>query len=361
MNVILLCHWSRNGYQVLRSLKASKAKVWLIADDAAKSLESSHGINVIHHYPTLAKAEPDEVCAVINRIHRRFHIDYVIASDLEGLILLNGMKNLRPKTYPMADQETLIRLHDKWEFQELCRDLQIPVPAQCQVWPRSFKISKLLSEVAFPLVVKHPRSFGQRGIAYIHNRRDLEDTLNPSYPYPYAVVQEFIPGQDWGCSVFAENGRIINWATFKCPNYHIAKFEQNGALIRAVERIVDETRFSGVANFDARLDGRDARMKLFECNPRFFMRLSACRLAGLDFLQAGLGLPQPFSLLNGSFYHPRDIFTRAGQRALLTGQWSKKILWQEIKETLCDPMPIIRRKLRKDKMAHQIVELERYG
>jgi hypothetical protein len=111
-------------------------------------------------------------------------------------------------------------------------------------------------------------------------------------------------------------------------------------------KILAATGFTGVANFDARLDSRTGRMKLFECNPRFFLRMSATRLCGLDFVKAATH-PQetPASLTTGRYYHWRELRSISGIRALLNGTWKPRLLLQDLSEMLRDPLPILARRI----------------
>jgi hypothetical protein len=66
-------------------------------------------------------------------------------------------------------------------------------------------------------------------------------------------------------------------------------------------------------------------MVLFECNPRFFMRVTACRLLGLDFVRAGLGMPTATTLTTGDYFGAHS-----------------RALWRE---ALTDPIPLLLRRL----------------
>jgi predicted ATP-grasp superfamily ATP-dependent carboligase len=280
-----------------------------------------------------------------------------MASDLDGLLLIARMQHtLEPAVFPMSSRATLLRLHDKWEFYHTCRSLGIDVPQSILVQPSASDADAITSAIGFPLVVKPPALYGQRDILFLANRQQLvEQFLQAGYPHPAAIVQEYIPGRDWGASVFARDGGIINWATFICPDFLSAEFAENNELLDMVARIVSATRFTGVANFDARLDGRTGRMTLFECNPRFFLRMSASRLCGLDFVAAALR-PQdtPRSLTEGRYLHWRQLYRIRGVRALLTGAWDPRLLMQDLRELLRDPLPIVARRISREESRRDV-------
>jgi hypothetical protein len=64
--------------------------------------------------------------------------------------------------------------------------------------------------------------------------------------------QQYIRGIDWGVGVYAEHGKIRNWVTFECPDYHATHFAPNPELLDMVARLIAATGYTGVANFDAR-------------------------------------------------------------------------------------------------------------
>jgi hypothetical protein len=117
------------------------------------------------------------------------------------------------------------------------------------------------------------------------------------------------------------------------------------------ERIIAATNFSGVANFDARLDARSGTMKMFECNPRFFNRMLAARFCGLDFVRAGLPRFEGGSRtsLDQKQYYPwQELFSLRGARRLLSGEWKPSLLARDVYELLIDPLPPIVRKLTRE-------------
>lgn len=321
------------------------ARTFLIHDTSAASLRYSTSCSVLHQTTDLARADPAEVAEIINELHRRIPIDIVIGSDLDSLLLLARMGNLIvPPLYAMAPSETLLRLHDKWQFFQMCRALDIDVPRSVRIQPQTCDPGSIAREIGFPLVIKPTALYGQRGVVFVDDQRALAAEFR-SYPFPWSIVQEFIPGQDWGISIFANYGRITNWTSFLCPDFVSAAFVPNGDLLELVRRIVAETHFNGVANFDARMDERDHRLKMFECNPRFFSRMSATRLCGLDFVKAGICGEERQALTSGYYFHWRELGRLAGWRALCNGNWKIRSLARDLGEMLVDPLPIVARKM----------------
>ena len=170
------------------------------------------------------------------------------------------------------------------------------------------------------------------------------------------IVQEYIEGTDWAISVFAQNGVIKHWVSWVCPSqldvgYGIGRFlatefRPRDDLFEMTQKIVTATGFSGVANFDARYDDQACRMKMLECNPRFFNRMSAARLSGLDFVRPGLPVAssQPVTLGNVGYYPWQELFSTRGLQRLVRGQWRIAPLLHDIFDMGTDPLPPIVRK-----------------
>ncbi len=365
LNVVLLTHWGRSGYNILRALNAMGGKTFLIHDERSASLRLSRCCKVVHSIPEIAEADPATVVGIINDLHSSVGIDSVIASDVESLTLLARIKSdLQAPVFPIAELSTLLALNNKWEFYKLCVANNVPVPKTLFVEDKSAIDPEIIAaELGFPLVVKPVAGYGQRGILVLTGKADLEARLlrNHSYTYGGMVIQEFVEGCDWALSVFARNGAVENWTAWACPGqleagygvgrFLVTEFCDRRDLMEMGEKIISATGFSGVANFDARFDIRSNTMKMFECNPRFFNRMLAARFCGLDFVRAGLpsgGGGQRISLDQKHYYPWQELFSVRGVRRLLNGEWKPSLLARDVYELLSDPLPPIMRKFTRE-------------
>ena len=360
--VVLLSHWGRSGYNVLRALNAMGAKTFLIHDQRSVSLRLSRCCKVVHSAAEITQADPATVARIINDLHKSVGLDSVIASDVESLTLLARIKpDLQAPVFPIAEIDTLLTLNNKWEFYKLCAAHGVAVPKTLFFNDKATIDPHVVSaELGFPVVVKPVAGYGQRGILVLTDENDLQARLlrDPSYAYGGVVIQEFIEGCDWALSVFARQGRIEHWTAWACPGqlesgYGVGRFLtttfcDRRDLMEMGEKIIAATNFSGVANFDARLDARSNTMKMFECNPRFFNRMLAARFCGLDFVRAGLsryeGGPR-ISLDQKQYYPWQELFSARGVRRLMNGEWKASLLARDVFELLLDPLPPIVRKL----------------
>ena len=359
LNVVLISHFGRTGYNILRSLKAVNARVYLVHDRRAASLSYSRRCKVVHATKDLGSADPDRVLGIINDLHLKVGLDSVIASDVESLALLSKIRErLLAPVFPMADAGTLATLNDKWTFYKLCDAAGVAVPKSLFVGCQAeFDSGAVEHDLGYPVIVKPVSSYGQRGISIFRNRRQAEewskDCVDRKQPM---IVQEYIEGTDWAISVFAQDGVIKHWVSWVCPSqldhgygvgrFLATEFRPRDDLFAMTQKIVAATGFSGVANFDARYDDQACRMKMLECNPRFFNRMSAARLSGLDFVRPGLPVPsdQPATLGNVGYYPWQELFSMRGLQRLVRGQWRMRPLFHDILDMGTDPLPPIFRK-----------------
>jgi hypothetical protein len=345
--VVLISTWSRNGLLTIWSLRVlGVCDILLITDQFSHSLTYARNTTSLLKVKSISTANPSEVESVINEEHGLVPIDIVIGSDYDSLVLVGKMRErLKPNIFPMASLETVEMLNDKWHFYELCQKLGLGAPRSLRARLPSFDMMGIGEVMGFPLVIKPTRSYGQRGILFIKNDEELTRSFVPStYGHDEVIVQQYIEGADWGMSVMAQDGQITHYVTFSCPDFHTAEFRGNDKLFKSVKSIVRATNFTGVANFDARQD-KNENMWLFECNPRFFIRMRASQLKGLDFVLAGVCPELARRYITRGHYYPwRHVLTSEGRKALRSGMWPHKDLVQELRDLALDIIPILLRR-----------------
>jgi predicted ATP-grasp superfamily ATP-dependent carboligase len=365
LNVVLICHFGRTGYNILRSLKAVNARVYLVHDRRAASLGYSRRCKVVHATQDLGSADPDRVLGIINDLHLQIGLDSVIASDVESLAFLSKIRErLLAPVFPMADAGTLATLNDKWTFYKLCETAGVAVPKSLSVSCQAgLDIGAIERDLGYPVIVKPVNSYGQRGISILRNRTHAEEWKKGQADHDQPVIiQEYIEGMDWAISVFAQDGVIKHWVSWVCPSqldlgYGIGRFlatefRPHDDLFAMTREVIAATGFSGVANFDARYDDQACKMKMLECNPRFFNRMSAARLSGLDFVRPGLPVAddQPVTLGNVGYYPWQELFSTRGLQRLVRGEWRMAPLLHDIFDMGTDPLPpIVRKWVREDR------------
>jgi biotin carboxylase len=361
LNVVLICHLGRAGYNVLRSLTNIGATVFVIRDNRSESMRYSVRSQVVQVVPHIGEADPEAIADIINHLHCKHGIDSVIGADVESLMLIGRMEaRLLCPVFPTSNGKTIERLHDKWSFYQLCRDQDVPVPKTLSFATRSaIEVDLVEAELGWPVIVKPTALYGQRGLSILRNREEFLDWFGGVQADDDGViVQEYLEGDDWALGIFARNGTVEHWTAWVCPgqldaNYGTGRFlatefSDRLDLAEMGERIVSATGFSGIANFDARFDRRSNTMRMLECNPRCFNRMLAARANGLDFVIPGLpgyAGTQPQSLGSASFYSWHELFTMRGLRRLGSGEWPLAPFARDLRDMMKDPFVPIMRKL----------------
>jgi predicted ATP-grasp superfamily ATP-dependent carboligase len=364
MNVVVICHLGRSGYNVQRALAAIGVKCYLITDRRSASVRWSRGSKVLHHTAgDLSVADDDIVVRLINRTHERVGIVSVIPTDVTTSLMVARIRTrLAPSPFPTSPIETLNQLDNKWEFFKICSRIGVDTPKTLFFKNNAaVDLDAIAMNLTYPIIVKPVTGFGQRGIVVLQNAAATASFRNQAAHGHGMVVQEYITGQDWSISVLAVDGVVNNRTAWECPSqldhasygvsrFLVTKFAGHEKLISMVEAVVAATSYSGIANFDARL-GDDGRMVLFECNPRIFNRLLAARICGLNFVAAGLpgfAMLQRPALFEGAYYPWREALTMRGWRLLMSGEWKWRYLARDVWEMLRDPIPPLVRKITRE-------------
>jgi biotin carboxylase len=352
MRAVVICHNAELALVVLRALRANRVRALLICGKSAHAtLRASRLAGAILFAGDLA-AQPDIVAQVINEHHQEEPIDIAMAADVEGLQLLHTIRGrLRMPVYPMPDRATLGLLNDKWSFHQFAQRLGLDVPPTLFFARREdIDPGRIARDVGFPAVVKPISQWASIGFRLLVDEDALAALMGDlTYRFDGVVVQRFVSGRDIGAGLFARAGKVLALSTFFCGPRDATEFASIPELAAMIDKIAIATQYDGVANFDARIDER-GRVWLIECNPRFFMRVTASRVCGLDFLR--LGLPgvalSPIPRARGRYYSIGDIVSVSGLGRLLSGRWPAHVLVSSLIETCADPGPSIVRRLSRD-------------
>jgi hypothetical protein len=293
--------------------------------------------------------DPQLIVAAINAADAREPVDVVIASTTAAARLLAGIRDrIRPAVFPIPDHATLLTLDNKHSFAQLCSECGVRTPRSLfYASPADVCVATIRDEIGYPCVVKPVGASGGDGVSLIARESSLAGILagGSGILDGGLLVQRFVPGSDVGLSVFAVEGQIRHWTTFYCDGYWSTRFVEIPELLAAGRRLVEHTRYTGVANFDARHSPATGDVTFLECNPRFFRRVDAARQCGLDFVAAGLANldlvePEPRILTQGYHLAARDLFRPIGLRMVLSGAYPLRAVRHDAVELFKDPAPI---------------------
>jgi hypothetical protein len=344
MRAVVLCHTAELSLVVLRALRANGVEPFVACEARIERvLTSSRACAGLLLAGDLGRKQRDLIDAV-NGLHRKAGVDIVMACNVQGLRILHEISpELPAPIYPMPPLDALDVLDDKIKFYDLALRLGVAVPRSMAFESaETIDVGQVSRELGYPAAVKPTISWGSIGFRRIGSEAELVHLVaDRSYAFRHLVVQEYVEGDDVGAGLFVRHGRVQAMATFRCGPRDAAEFISNPPLATSAERVVTATGCEVVINFDARLTPA-GELRLLECNPRFFMRLRAARLCGLDLL--GMGLPA-FGGSPGKargHYRPLgDVASALGLRQLLTGKWSTDVLVRTAAEAAADPLAIL--------------------
>jgi len=230
-----------------------------------------------------------------------------IPADDAGCDLLARTAHPLFDVVPLASPALLATLRDKWTFHQLCRQLGLPTPETRLLGEKSdIDITALLADLGGKVVIKPTNQHGGQGVVVLDGadgfRREVRD--NPAYDFAPLIGQTWVPGRNLCISLLARDGEILHCAMQRRGERR-TEFLQHDRLFAAVTVLVRHTGFSGLANFDARLEP-DGQVFLLECNPRPWASLGQSSWAGLNFVRAAVemargGTSSQPALLNKGF------------------------------------------------------------
>jgi len=174
----------------------------------------------------------------------------------------------------LPEKDNLDILNDKERLHNLAQSLEIPVPREYQDGSE---------EISYPCVVKP--LFGEKYGLKASERYRIVNTdiqmqaaslnFRKKCRGDAVVVQQYIDGAGFGCSVFAKDGKVIASISHRrireypvsggpstcCRVVHIEE------LNRYSEMLVKELNYTGICMFEYK-QGADGRYYLLEANPR---------------------------------------------------------------------------------------------
>lgn len=68
----------------------------------------------------------------------------------------------------------------------------------------------------------------------------------------------------------------------------VLEFTQHPEMHAIATRLVQAFHYEGLAHFDMRIDARDGKLYVIECNPRAWYTISASMWQGLNFIEMGI-------------------------------------------------------------------------
>ena len=232
----------------------------------------------------------------------------------------------------IASPAQLSLLNDKAAVAELARRLSVPVPENF-AREEGEDLDAFFARVPLACAVK-PHCGERFGLTasqryrICRTKEDLTAAFSQfqAIAHEAPIVQEYLPGEAFGCSVLAKDGAVYR----SICHHRLREYPVSGGpssccesvkrddLRSYAEKIVRETKFTGLAMFEFKC-GADGAPRLLEINPRIWGTFPLTRAANSDFayswfcLAANLPLPdeQP-ALPVRMVYYPADFAAALG-------------------------------------------------
>ena len=237
-----------------------------------------------------------------------------------------------------ATPSQLALFNDKAAVSALAKTLGVPVPESFERQPEE-PDEAFFSRVPLPCAVK-PHCGESFGLTASQRYRicRTKDELRAAFHHFKAltnedpIVQEYLPGAAYGCSVLAKDGavyrslchrRVREYPVSGGPSSCCESVSRSD-LLAFSEALVRKTGFTGPAMFEFKC-AADGSPRLLEVNPRVWGTFPLTRAAKTDFayswfcLAAGLSLPEEVPAQHVKMaYYPADF--AAGLGYLKAGQ-----------------------------------------
>jgi biotin carboxylase len=341
----MVCNLFTMPYRVMRCAHAAGARIWVLGGEDAVGLKHSRYCQAF--FPARFPADGEARSATadeINHYAAELGIELVMAGDAPSTRTLVAIRPwVHPRCFPMPDLERFDRLNNKWEFAGICRSLGIECPPTQLLADREAVLQAIAAgRQKLPAVAKPLSLEGGHGVVTLAEA-DLTRTAQ-AIDYAPVLLQDFIPGEDIGASVYCESGRIIGFIAHKLMRKTYSTFHSD-EIRDAVARIMAYAGSDGVYNFDMRRTV-DGRIYFLECNPRFFYKIDLSMVAGMNFIQRGI---RPHSVMPGSVPDGRRVRMPLATVVDLCKPWTLSVRDLAMMRYLyADPVPMVREWLRID-------------
>lgn len=283
-NVLLLTLNSNIINYIISLLKNPKYNVYVLSNDKNSSLKYSIISKGFFHISSNAK-DSDIVEEILSK-HEEYNFDRVIATDFNSTLFLSrNSHQMEGLIFPTTTEETILKLHNKWEFYKLCNLLNIPTPIT-----RNELVKDLPNFVeGFPAILKPIEQGGQergikRKVKRVRTKKELIRYISITKE-TNLLIQDFIQGCDRDISVLALNGEILLSTIQEKVSKNKFQIIKDDRLEEMARKIVKATKFSGLAHFDLRIDNEGVPY-MIECNPRTWFSMSLSKKAGVNYLAA---------------------------------------------------------------------------
>jgi predicted ATP-grasp superfamily ATP-dependent carboligase len=247
----------------------------------------------IHCHPV---SNSDELVAAASAIARDHDID-VIVPVRENMVVRVGRAADRLRNIAavaaIPDPDLCERVDHKWTFHQMAESMGLPVPPTIGPEADLDEVAAIAASWRHGMLLKPSIAVGGLGIELFSDVRTLTEALarRRAAGESDLVVQEFVPGDDLGCSFLAIDGALIDITVQHgflrtAGNYACSmgiEFVDDPTTVEIARQFARQTQWNGVANLDLRRDGDGDHTYLLEVNPRYWQTLMGSFAVGVNF------------------------------------------------------------------------------
>src|SRR5262245_7482146 len=251
--------------RVIRCAAKAGLRVFILGDRSALPLKWSNSCE--QFIPTSkpiadVNITDDALSALadeINTIVKARNIRMVLPTDGRTTRIIIRIKEvLGVPSFPTPSLQSFDTLNDKWQFFNLCQRMGVSVPStKLFHTPDDLIAAFRLGGLPLPGIAKPTNMYGEIGVKKVSGD-DAEQTLT-SILYQPVLFQEFIDGQDVSIALLCQDGVCSHFIQYKQVRKQFFYF-YNAELLQLVTRVVEQTHFTGVINFDARIDRNSGKL-----------------------------------------------------------------------------------------------------
>lgn len=292
-NILIVRANYKKAYPIICSLKRANFKIICGIDDNTKLFNTEGFSKYIDNYVYIDRpriSEANYIKSIIRAVKSQ-GIDLIMPVGFIDFKLISKYKEEIEKycIVPTENYNKLSMIADKWQLQDICKNLNVKYPKSFLVDEdtKKSRIRDFVERTGLPIVVK---GVGDASVPTYYS--DLDSLLKRFEENKKRfLLQEFITGIGVGYFVFSDKGKIL--AEFM----HRRVFEASplgGASIKARSnydrelldqgrRFVKGISWTGVMMFECKKDTETGQLYLIEVNPKFWGSLELSYKAGVDF------------------------------------------------------------------------------
>jgi predicted ATP-grasp superfamily ATP-dependent carboligase len=189
---------------------------------------------------------------------------------------------------PCPGPELYARLSDKRYLTKRAGECGVPTPRS--YLPASYEeAAALCDRLAYPVLLKPPRSTTGAGIRQVHDADQFVRALKEAAVVP--LIQECVPGEDLDLSVLCVDGEVLAHCAYEMVrNYPMpygppiaSRTIPDEGMLEPARRLLHTVGYHGPANLDFRRDARDGVPRLLDFNARLAGTNEIAMRSGVDF------------------------------------------------------------------------------